>query len=93
VRVHGVAAQSNELNRGPPELVQHFRSVIGGVHIDAEALLDPKLIWFAYITRLSQWGGGNLLVQMIFYLPSGAKGKGGGVGTLCVAVVSASGYC
>jgi hypothetical protein len=31
---------------------------MGGVHIGASALLDIHLIWFGYIARLSQWGGG-----------------------------------
>ncbi len=48
---------------------------IGGVHIGARALLDHKLIWFGYITRLSQWGeGGNFLVQIIYAV----TGLGGG---------------
>ncbi len=34
-------------------------SVTGGVHIGARALLGIKLIWFGYIARLSQWGGGG----------------------------------
>ncbi len=34
-------------------------SLIGGVHIGAIALLDINLIWFGYIARLSQWGGGG----------------------------------
>ncbi len=54
----GANPQSNELTRGPPELVQHFR-LQWGVHISARALLDPKLIWFDYTTRLSQWRGGG----------------------------------
>jgi hypothetical protein len=40
---------SNELTRGPPELVQHFR-------FGARALHVLNLIWFGYITRLPQWG-------------------------------------
>jgi hypothetical protein len=51
-------AQSIELTRGPPELVQHFR-YIGGVHNGARALRVLNLIWFGYIARLSQWGGGG----------------------------------
>jgi hypothetical protein len=43
------------------------------VHIGARALLDPKLIWFGYITCLSQWGGGGLFTcSNDFYLPSRA---------------------
>ncbi len=43
----------------PPLRVINSLSFIGGVHIGARALLDPKLIWFGHITRLSQWGGGG----------------------------------
>jgi hypothetical protein len=49
-----VTIQSNELTR-----VSSALSFIGGVHIGARALLDPKLIWFVYHTRLSQCGGGG----------------------------------
>ncbi len=34
-------------------------SLIGRVHIGARALLDINLIWFGYIARLTQWGGGG----------------------------------
>ncbi len=30
------------------------------VHIDARALLTMNLIWFGYIDRLFQWGGGGI---------------------------------
>jgi hypothetical protein len=71
--------KSNELTGGPSAL-----SFIGRVRIGARALLDPKLIWFGYITRLSQWGrgGGYLLVQMISTCRQGLRGMGEGVGTL-----------
>jgi hypothetical protein len=49
--------QSNELARGPPELVQNFR-LWGRVHNGARAHV-LNLIWFGYIPRLSQWGGGG----------------------------------
>jgi hypothetical protein len=59
-------------------------SLLGGVHIGARALLDPKLIWFGYITRLSQWGGGGEFTRSnYFYLPSLSLEEGGGVNTLC----------
>jgi hypothetical protein len=52
--------QSNEFIRGTPELVQQSAlSFIGGVHIGARALHVLNLIWFGYITRQSQWGGGG----------------------------------
>jgi hypothetical protein len=51
---HCITSQSNELATGITELVQHFHSFIGGVHIGARALLDINLIWFGYIARLSQ---------------------------------------
>ncbi len=37
-------------------------SFIGKVHIGAGALLDINLIWFGHIARLSQWGGGDILL-------------------------------
>ncbi len=47
--------QSNELTRGTTELFPHFR-LIGGVHIEARALLDINFIWFGYIAHLFQKG-------------------------------------
>jgi hypothetical protein len=44
--------QSNELTRGPPELVQHVL-LKGGAHIGARALHVLNLIWFGYNARLS----------------------------------------
>ncbi len=55
---HWLIPQSNELTRGPLEIVHHFRFK-GGVHIGARALHVLNLIWFGYIARLSQWGGGG----------------------------------
>jgi hypothetical protein len=43
-------------------------SLICGFHIGERALLDIKLIWFGYIARLIQWGGGGTLLQIL--LPS-----------------------
>jgi hypothetical protein len=64
-RDEGMEAQSNELTRGPPELISAL-SFIGGDHIGARGLHVLNLKWFGYIARLSQWeGGGNFLVQMI----------------------------
>jgi hypothetical protein len=54
----GPSSQNNEITGGPPE-VSSAISLIGGVHIGARALLNPKLIWFGCITRLSQWVGGG----------------------------------
>ncbi len=46
--------------------VKSALSFIGEVHIGVRALNVLNLIWFGYIARLSQWGGGgNFLVQMI----------------------------
>ncbi len=53
-----------------------------GVQIGAKALLDVNLIWFGFIARLSQCGGGGiLLVQMISTCLRCAYGKGGGGST------------
>jgi hypothetical protein len=62
---------------------------VGGVHIGARALLDMNFIWFGYIARLFQLGGGGIsFVQMIstclrYTLRKGWDG-GGGVSTLCL---------
>ncbi len=56
--VHQSSQQS--LGAGKHTAGPRALSFIGGVHIGARALLGPKLIWFGYITRLSQWEeGGN----------------------------------
>ncbi len=53
---------------------------VGGVHFGTRALHVLNLIWYGYIARLSQWGGGdNFIVQMNF--TCFAEG-GGRVGTL-----------
>ncbi len=73
--------QSNELTRGPPELVQHFR-----LQREFTLVHVLSLIWFGYIARLSQWGGGWLMVISSFkwFLPVFDKLRGKGeVGTLC----------
>ncbi len=45
----------------------------------AGALLGINLIWFAYIARLSQWGGGGHYSRSnYFYLPSLRLFGGGG---------------
>jgi hypothetical protein len=58
-------------------IIAHFvnsaLSLIGGVHIGARALIDINLTGFAYIARLSHWGGGGY-----FYLPSLSLEGGGG---------------
>jgi hypothetical protein len=57
--------QSNELTRGPPELVQSFR-FIGGVHIGTRVLHVLNLVWFAVsLAYPSGEEGGNFLVQVI----------------------------
>jgi hypothetical protein len=71
--------QSTELSTVP--WVSSALSFIGGVHFGARALHVLNLIWFGYIARLSQWGGGNLLVQMISTCRPSRRGRGG-VGTL-----------
>jgi hypothetical protein len=77
-------SEYSELTRGPSELVQHFRLWV------AQELLDPKLIWFGYITRLSQWGGGGQFTRSnFFYLcRQGLSGRGEGVSTLCYMQLS-----
>jgi hypothetical protein len=58
------------INRGTTELVQHFPCK-GSSHRRKRTLLDINLIWFGYITRLSQWGrGGYFTCSNDFYLPS-----------------------
>jgi hypothetical protein len=55
-------------------------SVIGGVHIGARAW---HLIWFGYIARLSQEGGGGYFIRSNdFFLPAFAALRGGEVSTL-----------
>jgi hypothetical protein len=68
--------QSTELSTVP--WVSSALSFIGGVHFGARALHVLNLIWFGYIARLSQWGGGNLLVQMISTCRPSRRGRGGG---------------
>jgi hypothetical protein len=66
--------------RNPPQnsLLCSALSFIGGVHIGARALFVPNLIWFGFIARLSQWGGGgNFLVQTIFTCREEGRGGGG----------------
>jgi hypothetical protein len=65
-------------------------SFIGGVHIGARALLDPKLTWFVYITRLSQWGGGVIYLFKLFLPAVTGLEEGGGVGTLWVWAICRS---
>jgi hypothetical protein len=66
---------SVKIDRGPTKLVQNF--AYRGFHIGARALLVilfDIVLWFGYITRLSQSGGegGILLIQKIstFYVAS-----------------------
>ncbi len=69
--------QSYELTRGTTELALSCK---GGVHIGARALLDINLIWFGYIARLSQLGGGGiLLIQIITTCIAPLRGGGGGL--------------
>jgi hypothetical protein len=62
-----IRPQSNELTRGPPELVQHQHFRLYGMFTSAqESCMVLNIIWFGNIARQSQWGGGvNFLVQMI----------------------------
>ncbi len=54
-------------------------SIIEGVHIGARALHVLNLIWFGWIARLSQWGGGGQFPRSNdIYLPSHAWRKGVG---------------
>jgi hypothetical protein len=55
-----VGPQSNELTGGP-SLVSSELSFIGGVHIGARALFALILVWFGFIARLSQGGGGGVI--------------------------------
>ncbi len=58
--------KGNELARGTIELVQHFRLKGEFASTQERGVVDINFIWFGYIARLSQWGGGSiLLVQMI----------------------------
>jgi hypothetical protein len=59
-------------------------SFIGGVHINARALLYINLIWFGNIARLSRVGDeeDNFLVQMVLPGVAMCRGRGGGFGTL-----------
>jgi hypothetical protein len=54
-----VKSQSNELSRGPPELVQHFRLLYMGSSHRRKSAECPKFDMVGYIARLSQWGGGG----------------------------------
>jgi hypothetical protein len=79
----GLKPQSNKLTRVPPELVQIFR--LWGVHIGARALHVLKLIWFGYIARQSQCGGGGVISSFKLFLPAFVtrrEREGEGVGTL-----------
>jgi hypothetical protein len=52
----------------PPKL---FQSVASVLQVGARALHVINLIWFGYISRLSQWGGGGKFARSNdFYLPS-----------------------
>jgi hypothetical protein len=52
----------NYLER-PPSYSSSSLSFIEGVHIGARALHVLNLIWFGYIARLSQWGGGGGVIS------------------------------
>jgi hypothetical protein len=53
-------SQSNELTRGTTDFFGAALSFLKGGHIGVRALLFINLIWFGYIARLSQWGGGGI---------------------------------
>ncbi len=60
------------------------------VNISARVLLDIYLIWFGYITRLSQLGAGRYFNRSNdYYLPSVLMWGGGGVSTLWYRTVGA----
>jgi hypothetical protein len=83
--------QRNELIRRPPELVQHFR--LYGEFTSAQERAALNLIWFGYIARLSQWGGGgNFLVQMISTCFRYPQRKLVGVSTLWEEPMTATHY-
>ncbi len=65
-----------------------------GVHIGARALLDINLMWFGYIARLSQLGGGgNFTPSSDFYLPALLRLEGGGGQHLCSTLMRESTTC
>jgi hypothetical protein len=48
-------------------------------YVSTFAYRGEFMIWFGFISRLFQWGGGHiLLVQIIFYLSSLCLEEGGG---------------
>jgi hypothetical protein len=64
------------MNYYSDHLVSSALSFIGEVKISAKALLDINLIWFGYITRLSQWGGWGYSFKS--FLPAFATLRKGG---------------
>ncbi len=74
---HWLIPQSNELTRGPLEIVHHFRYK-GGVHIGARAL--HAKIWYGLAISLAypSWEEGVISSFKWFYLPSLRVGRGGG---------------
>jgi hypothetical protein len=65
-------------------------SLRGGVHIGAKSVLHINLIWFGYIARLSQRGGGGYFtLSNDFYLPLLRLEVGGGGSAPCGESASA----
>ncbi len=74
-----ISLQSNALTRGPLR-VSSALSLIGGVHIGARTLHILNLMWFGYIARLSQWGGG-VISTFKWFLPALLHGEEVGRGS------------
>ncbi len=68
---------------------------IKGVHIGTRALYVLNLIWFGYISRLSQRGGGGVISSFKWFLPAFATciGRGRGIGTLWYRQRTKDEYC
>ncbi len=68
-----ITTVGSSLLQGPSTL-----SLVPTFKMFLRVLLDINLIWFGYNARLSQWGGGILLVQMVSSCHRGLRGMGGG---------------
>ncbi len=79
---HCITTQSNELARGNTELVQHFHSFIGGVHIGARALLDINLYGLAISLAYPSGSIGGSVQIISTCLRYGKKRGGGGQHTV-----------
>ncbi len=70
--------KSTELTRGPPSPSWFSTFVSRRVHIEARALHVLNLIWFGWIARLAQWGGGGVISSFKWFLPAFPRVEGGG---------------